>query len=121
MYIMHYMWCYINSLNYKTTLFFSQWRGEVKKGLPDWTEKDKEHLGQELSDVLLYLIRLADRCEIDLPSAVVRKMEHNRMNYPADKVFGSSKKYTEYKEKFKEGGAESSADTKTNDAKGEGE
>ncbi|KAK4856528.1 hypothetical protein QYF36_018485 [Acer negundo] len=33
-----------------------QWRGEVEKGLPNWEEADKEHLGEELSDVLLYLI-----------------------------------------------------------------
>ncbi|ONI26725.1 hypothetical protein PRUPE_1G041600 [Prunus persica] len=41
-----------------------QWRGEVDKGLPNWEESDKEHLGEELSDVLLYLIRLADICGI---------------------------------------------------------
>ncbi|CAI9776917.1 unnamed protein product [Fraxinus pennsylvanica] len=34
-----------------------QWKGEVDKGLPNWEEADKEHLGEELSDVLLYLIR----------------------------------------------------------------
>ncbi|CAI9776916.1 unnamed protein product [Fraxinus pennsylvanica] len=33
-----------------------QWKGEVDKGLPNWEESDKEHLGEELSDVLLYLI-----------------------------------------------------------------
>ncbi|GMH08549.1 hypothetical protein Nepgr_010389 [Nepenthes gracilis] len=34
-----------------------QWRGEVDKGLPNWEESEKEHLGEELSDVLLYLVR----------------------------------------------------------------
>ncbi|KAF2316055.1 hypothetical protein GH714_040850 [Hevea brasiliensis] len=37
-----------------------QWKGEVAKGLPNWSSSDKEHLEEELSDVLLYLIRLAD-------------------------------------------------------------
>ncbi|KAG8195280.1 hypothetical protein JTE90_028430 [Oedothorax gibbosus] len=50
-----------------------QWKGEVKKGLPGWSEEEKEHLGQELSDVLLYLVRLSDTCHIDLPAAVVKK------------------------------------------------
>ncbi|KAI4345825.1 hypothetical protein L6164_012917 [Bauhinia variegata] len=27
-----------------------QWKGEVEKGLPNWEEADKEHLGEELSD-----------------------------------------------------------------------
>ncbi|XP_064459970.1 dCTP pyrophosphatase 1-like [Ornithodoros turicata] len=73
-----------------------QWKGEVKKGLPDWTEEERTHLGEELSDVLVYLIRLADRCEIDLPSAVLRKIELNSNKYPASKVYGKSDKYTEY-------------------------
>lgn len=38
-----------------------QWRGEVKPGLPGWPEADRVHLGEELSDVLLYLVRIADR------------------------------------------------------------
>ncbi|CAI9762733.1 unnamed protein product [Fraxinus pennsylvanica] len=50
-----------------------QWRGEVDKGLPNWEESDKEHLGEELSDVLLYLIRLADICGIDLGEAAAKK------------------------------------------------
>ncbi|XP_026873692.2 glutamyl-tRNA(Gln) amidotransferase subunit B, mitochondrial [Electrophorus electricus] len=75
-----------------------QWRGEVAEGLPDWTEPQREHLAQELSDVLIYLIELAEKCHIDLPQAVLRKMALNRMKYPASKVHGSAKKYTEYKD-----------------------
>ena len=30
------------------------WKGEVAKGLPGWKESEKEHLGEELSDVLLF-------------------------------------------------------------------
>ena len=74
-----------------------QWRGEVADGLPDWTAEDRTALEEELSDVLIYLVRLADKCRIDLPSAVLRKIEINRQKYPADQVMGSSKKYTEYK------------------------
>ncbi|XP_038878506.1 dCTP pyrophosphatase 1-like [Benincasa hispida] len=59
-----------------------QWRGEVEKGLPDWEESDKEHLGEELSDVLLYLIRLADICGINLPDAATKKLLKNSIKYP---------------------------------------
>lgn len=38
----------------------------------DWTNEEKTHLGEELSDVLIYLLRLADMCEIDLPAAAER-------------------------------------------------
>ncbi|KAF8401938.1 hypothetical protein HHK36_012889 [Tetracentron sinense] len=59
-----------------------QWRGEVTRGLPDWKESDKEHLGEELSDVLLYLIRLADICDIDLGDATNKKIVKNAIKYP---------------------------------------
>lgn len=75
-----------------------QWKGEVATGLPGWSAKEKAALGDELSDVLCYLIRLADRCQVDLPTAAVRKIQQNSQKYPAEKVRGCSKKYTEYED-----------------------
>ena len=43
-----------------------QWKGDVPNGLTGWSDADRLHLGQELSDVLLYLLRLADKAQIDL-------------------------------------------------------
>lgn len=59
-----------------------QWRGEVARGLPNWDDSDKEHLGEELSDVLLYLVRLADICGIDLGDAALKKIVKNAIKYP---------------------------------------
>ncbi|WVZ86384.1 hypothetical protein U9M48_033173 [Paspalum notatum var. saurae] len=59
------------------------WKGEVRKGLADWDEAEKEHLGEELSDVLLYLIRLSDMCGVDLGDAATRKIVKNAVKYPA--------------------------------------
>ncbi|XP_020112132.1 dCTP pyrophosphatase 1-like [Ananas comosus] len=73
-----------------------QWRGEVPKGLPGWGEEEKEHLGEELSDVLLYLVRLSDICGIDLGKAALRKMELNALKYPVNQCKGSSRKHTHY-------------------------
>jgi len=50
----------------------------------------------EVADVFFYLIRIADRLGIDLDAALHDKMVLNREKYPADKVRGSSRKYTEY-------------------------
>ncbi|XP_059446251.1 uncharacterized protein LOC132177807 [Corylus avellana] len=66
-----------------------QWKGEVPRGLPDWKDEEKQHLGEELSDVLLYLVRLSDICGVDLGEAALRKIELNALKYP---VKGSSKK-----------------------------
>ncbi|PWA53509.1 NTP pyrophosphohydrolase MazG [Artemisia annua] len=59
-----------------------QWKGEVEKGLENWEESEKEHLGEELSDVLLYLIRLADICGINLAQAALDKIIKNAIKYP---------------------------------------
>jgi len=73
-----------------------QWKGECKRGLPDWTDQERTSLSDELSDVLIYLLRLSDLCEVDLPTVVLEKLKKNAKKYPADKVFGSCKKYNEY-------------------------
>ncbi len=50
----------------------------------------------EMADVLLYLVGLADRLEVDLGAAVGEKMILNRAKYPADKVRGDARKYDQY-------------------------
>ncbi len=50
----------------------------------------------ELADIFIYLIRAADKLDIDLMQAAARKMEINEIKYPAKMVRGSAKKYTEY-------------------------
>jgi len=54
-------------------------------------------VGEEMADVLLYLIRLADKLDVDLIDAANLKMVKNAGKYPVDKARGSSKKYTELK------------------------
>jgi NTP pyrophosphatase (non-canonical NTP hydrolase) len=55
-----------------------------------------EKVAEELADIFVYLVRLADRLGVDLPAAVDRKIALNEQKYPADRVRGSSKKYNEY-------------------------
>ncbi len=54
--------------------------------------EQREQVAQELADVFLYLVRLADRLDIDLMDAAQRKLVINAQKYPADKVRGSAKK-----------------------------
>ncbi|KAH7287386.1 hypothetical protein KP509_32G053500 [Ceratopteris richardii] len=53
-------------------------------GLPDWSADEKEHLEEELSDVLLYLVRLADVCNVNLGEAALEKLRKNASKYPVD-------------------------------------
>jgi len=50
----------------------------------------------EMADVLAYLIQLADQLDVDLYDALVEKMALNRQKYPADKVRGDARKYSDY-------------------------
>ncbi len=49
----------------------------------------------EIADVQLYLIALADKLNIDIAQAVQEKMLKNAQKYPADAFYGSSRKYDE--------------------------
>lgn len=78
--------------------------GEVAE-IVQWTDDDKisellatggrERLAEELADVLIYLIRVADRSGIDLESAVRAKLTANGLKYPVERARGSAKKYDE--------------------------
>ena len=50
---------------------------------------------EEIADVLLYLVRLADKLGVDPVAAAQAKLRANAVKYPADKARGNAKKYTE--------------------------
>jgi dCTP diphosphatase len=71
-----------------------------------WAIKDTEQypkgqkldeLKDEIGDVLICLINLADKLGIDPVPAAIEKLEKNRIKYPVEKVKGKSFKYSEYK------------------------
>jgi NTP pyrophosphatase (non-canonical NTP hydrolase) len=47
----------------------------------------------ELADILMYLLRLADRLQVDLLDAAGAKLELNRRKYPVEKARGRATKY----------------------------
>jgi len=71
-----------------------QWLTEEQsKNLP----QDKlDEVSSELADTLLYLVRLADKLDIDLMTAAQKKIELNGQKYPVDQSRGNAKKYTEF-------------------------
>ncbi len=58
-----------------------QWKTEQKSR--ELNQEEKEEVGHELADVLIYLTRMADILDIDLLKAATEKMEMNRNKYPA--------------------------------------
>ena len=57
-----------------------------------------EQVRHEMADVMVYLVRIADKLDVDLGAAVTEKMALNRAKYPADLVRGDARKYDEYKQ-----------------------
>jgi len=60
-------------------------------------EATRTQVRHEMADVLTYLIRLADKLDVDLYQAVLEKMKLNRQKYPAEQVRGDARKYTAYR------------------------
>jgi NTP pyrophosphatase (non-canonical NTP hydrolase) len=69
------------------------------RGQDDWDcvkeEAIRDRTAEELADILLYLVRFADKAGIDLEQAALRKLERNAAKYPADQFRGSDRKYDE--------------------------
>ena len=53
-------------------------------------------VGQELADILIYLIRSADKLDINLIDAAQRKIAINEQRYPVDRVRGDARRAAEY-------------------------
>lgn len=70
-----------------------QWLTPKQADNPD--EELKTRAGEELSDVILYSIRMADKLGIDLDRAIARKTKMNEEKYPIEKAKGIAKKYTD--------------------------
>lgn len=56
----------------------------------------KQEFSEEISDILFFILRLAQRYDIDLSLELENKIKKNGERYPVHKAKGSSKKYTEY-------------------------
>ncbi|MFA5371222.1 MAG: nucleotide pyrophosphohydrolase [Sideroxydans sp.] len=72
-----------------------QWLTEDQSN--NLNQKQLEEVAMEMADVQIYLLRLAEKLQLDMLTAVEKKMAINAEKYPAEIVKGSSKKYTEYK------------------------
>jgi len=70
-----------------------QWLSEDQsRDLPPEKLADVE---QEIADIQIYLVRIADRLGIDIEQAVHAKIDRNAEKYPAERVRGSARKYDE--------------------------
>jgi NTP pyrophosphatase (non-canonical NTP hydrolase) len=71
-----------------------QWLTEEQSLALD--EKTRQAAAMEMADVLIYLVRMADRLDIDLVAAAREKIVLNGERYPVDRASGRADKYTAY-------------------------
>ncbi|MEJ2199912.1 MAG: nucleotide pyrophosphohydrolase [Desulfuromonadaceae bacterium] len=57
-----------------------------------------QDIGEELADIVIYSLSLANTLKLDLATTVTKKMEKNIRKYPSEKVRGKAHKYTWYQE-----------------------
>ena len=62
----------------------------------DLSGEKQEEVALEMADILIYLIRCAERLDIDLVAAAERKIAINEARYPVEKVFGDARRASEY-------------------------
>ncbi|MCG6967964.1 MAG: nucleotide pyrophosphohydrolase [Chromatiaceae bacterium] len=71
-----------------------QWLSEQQSAALSAEKKDQVAL--EMADILIYLIRLAERLDVDLIDVAYRKIAVNQARYPADRVRGDARRAEEY-------------------------
>jgi len=69
------------------------------RGQKGWDEvadpSIRSRIEDELADILLYVIRFADKSGMDLQAIAERKIVLNAEKYPSEKFRGSDRKYNE--------------------------
>jgi len=70
-----------------------QWKNEIE--IAKHSIDKKEEVGEELADVLYWVLLLANRLDVNLVESFQKKMDKNEIKYPIDKSKGNHKKYTE--------------------------
>ncbi|OJV20807.1 MAG: nucleotide pyrophosphohydrolase [Bacteroidetes bacterium 41-46] len=58
-------------------------------------DANRERLKEELADVMIYALLLADKFDFDVHNIIEEKLVHNSKKYPVDKAKGNAKKYNE--------------------------
>jgi NTP pyrophosphatase (non-canonical NTP hydrolase) len=71
-----------------------QWLSE--KDSKNLDAETKKAVSMELADIFIFLIRVADKLEVDLADTAWKKIQINEDRYPVDKVKGSAKRASEY-------------------------
>lgn len=71
-----------------------QWKNSEE--MVEYLKSYKDDVGEELADVLYWVLLMSHDLDIDIKSALENKMKKNELKYPVEKAKGKSDKYTNY-------------------------
>lgn len=69
-----------------------QWLTEEQSARNALTAEQSRHASEELADITIYLLRLADKLGVDLDKAVQDKIEKNAARYTVEASRGNARK-----------------------------
>jgi len=70
-----------------------QWLNEKQSSLENMSNDDISRVSEEIADILIYLVRISDKLNINIEKAIVDKMKLNDKKYPIHLSKGNSIKY----------------------------
>lgn len=70
-----------------------QWKDDAAAA--KHVSENLDAISDEIADVAIYLIELADNLGVDLSKAIISKLDKNAKKYPVEKSRGVSTKYTD--------------------------
>ena len=82
------------SLEAAEVLEHFQWKNG--KELDEYAVTHKEHISEELADVLYWVLLMSHDLDIDIIDALSKKMDKNEAKYVVEKAKGNHKKYNEF-------------------------
>lgn len=69
-----------------------QWK--TAEEVKTYAKEHKSEIAEEIADVAIYLLELADNMNIDIAKAITEKLKKNAIKYPVEKAKGVHTKYT---------------------------
>lgn len=83
------------SLNLEAAEVLEHFQWKNADEMTQYVKSRKEDIGEEIADVLYWVLLLSNKIDLDLTEAFEKKMQKNEAKYPIEKAKGSHKKYTE--------------------------
>jgi NTP pyrophosphatase (non-canonical NTP hydrolase) len=82
------------SLVLEATEVMEHFQWKETNEVAEYVSKAKSEIGDELADVLYWVLLMSHDLDIDIGSALEEKIRKNELKYPIEKARGSSTKYT---------------------------